>query len=208
MKGAESIVSAIILATISIAIISTVSIIGFPIFEKSRGVLDLETSENFIHVIDSKIADDNGIANSRGSNIRIPITINGEILFDNNILSLKVRSSSNIYSEGSKIALGRNSCDTVVGIWEYNTPGTICVKSECINPTRDQCAGCECNEYEINYELKYIELQVEETGDRRKIDLTGLKSSGGKGSSIFLEKQENVTESGVKKSKINVTIQS
>ena len=195
MKGAQQIISSLLITGLIIVIISAVIAVGFPLFEKSRDTIKLNNAEQFMYQLEDVITGENGVANSRGATRRIPITIAGEVEFnpDEKTITLTTDAKGIIYTEGIQISLiGSNSCSQTSGIWGKNSPSTLCVIATCKETGSDGCT-----EYDIKYTLKFIELDADQY--TVMVELEGERSIGTVDNTLIFTKNPDASSEGTQR---------
>ncbi len=201
MKGVEQVISSVLLTAVLIAVVTSVTAVALPLLDKIRDASTIENSRAFMLNLESAIKD---VAN-HGGRVRMPITIDADMLFDQAAQSvgLEFLSSGTIFDSETPIPLGRNDCGATKGVWQDNSPMTLCVLSTCVD------TGTECRKYSIAYTLEPLELKIGGTLESRKIVLQSTSSQvGSKGSTIILEKTGDDTLGNEKKTLVSIVIES
>jgi hypothetical protein len=200
MKGAQQVVTSVLLTAVLIAVVTAVTAVGLPLLEKTRDTAVVDNSRSFMINLEESIKN---VAN-HGGRKRIPVTVDSEVFFSGEKLELSLTTSGTIFDSETEIPLGRNSCGITEGKWQDNSPLTLCVTSTCI-----QTSGENCREYSIIYTLEPVELKIKDTIESRKIDILsdGIEL-GNKDTFIVLEKVGDQTVGNVKKSIVKLSIES
>lgn len=201
MKGAQQIVTSILLTGILISVVTAVTAIGLPLLDKTRDASVLENSKNFMISLEQSIKN---IANN-GGRARIPMSLDSHIYFDpsQEKFEMKLLSSGTIFDSETDIPLGRNDCGLERGEWQDDSPITLCVRSVCI----DNPAG-SCRRYSITYTLEPVLLDIGQTVNSRKIQLESEGNQLGSADSfIVLEKLGDEVSSPEKKTRVKLTVE-
>ncbi len=190
-KGQQQAVSAVLITGILIGVVASVYFWGVPIIQKSQERHTLQTAEDLMVGMNSKIKT---IANSGGKD-SIAIDVPAIVRFDGRILSLTMKTKGTIYSSGAWLSLTRSGCDaSMPGLWGSDPPEVLCVKSEPLGAVS----------YETTFSLSYRELQQPEKS--YKIELSGSVQSGGSGHKLLVEKTGVVEEGNLIKNVIDIKI--
>ncbi|MBI4014612.1 MAG: hypothetical protein HY365_01520 [Candidatus Aenigmarchaeota archaeon] len=201
MKGVEQVVSQLLLTAVLIAVVTSVTAVGLPLLDKTRDASTIENSKTFMLNLESAIKD---VAN-HGGRVRIPVTVDADVLFDEAAqrVDLEFLSSGTVFDSESAIPLGRNDCGATQGVWQDNSPLTLCVLSTCVD------TGVECRKYAITYTLEPVELKIGGTLESRKVVLESAGNQlGSKGSTIIIEKTGDDTSGNEKKTLMSFAIDS
>lgn len=151
MKGQEQAVTAILLSGILIGIVGSVYLWGLPLIQKNKDVSLLQSSEQFMKTLDSKIKT---VANTGGRD-QLKITASGIVKIDASpdgwIIQLDADTQGTIYATGAEIPLKNSTCTASEGTWGSDDAGILCVKSVKLDE----------NKYRTSYTLRYVPLKTQ-----------------------------------------------
>jgi len=179
-KGQQQVLSAILLTGILIGIVGSIYLWGIPLIQKNKDIALLQSSEQFMKILDEKVKN---IANSGGRD-QLRITLPATVRIDSGaspnqwVMSMYISTQGTIYAIGTEIPLKNSTCTATQGSWGSDEPGILCVKSVKLDE----------NKYTTTYTLSYVRLDVPNTIRSYSLELssTGSKSIG-MGHSIVIE---------------------
>ena len=170
MKG-QQIVTTILITAILLGLVGSVYIWGIPLIEKNRDISLLNSAEEFMHNLNEKIK--NVAAHGGREQIEIPL---GRVYFESDI-DLNLETKNTVYASEAWIPLGENACMMSGGTWGVDYQDVLCVRSEEIG-----------EEYETDYNLKYINLTSGTKNYNYTIELVGKRDSGKEDNVIIIER--------------------
>jgi len=177
LKGQHEVITTLLITGVLIGVVGSILFWGMPLIQKSKDASVLESSEEFMKTLSSKIK---FIANNGGRD-QLVITIPGTIKFLPNDpagprVQLIVDTQGTIYATEAEIPLGRNECSRIEGTWAVNEPEVLCLTSRELGT----------NSYVTTYRLNYILLRTEGVVSYQ-IVLTGSDATAGQGHTLYLE---------------------
>lgn len=177
LKGQHEVVTTLLITSVLIGIVGTILFWGVPLIQKSKDASVLESSEDFMKTLSSKIK---FIANNGGKD-QLVITVPGEVRFLPNdpagaSINLVVESQGTIYATDAEIPIGRNECSRTEGVWGVNEPEVLCLTSRKLHTSS----------YVTTYRLSHILLRSQGIVSYR-IVMSGREETFGQGHTIFLE---------------------
>lgn len=201
MKGQQEIVSAVLISGILIGVVGSVYFWGVPLIQKNQDISTLKSAEDFMRSLNDKIK---FVANNGGRD-RLRLDVPGIIEFfpaggSDARIELTVDTKGTIYAAEAEIPLSRNECSRTSGTFGVHDSSVLCVRSKKLGE----------NDYTTIYTLRYIQLNVLQSGAPARsflLNMQGPGNSGGQNKFVVFDNTGSTEQGTVVKTNVRIDIE-